>query len=56
MFSRTLLFRQILSELKRFLTDNSHSQQLVRKICPFYGQIRLKGLLNNLPPAAVTYQ
>ena len=61
MFSRTLLFRQILSGLKRFqmdksckiphlsglkrfLTDNLYFESLVRKICPFYGQTRHRGL------------
>lgn len=43
MFSRTLVFRQILSGLKRFPVDEL-SQQLVRKIYPFYGQTRHMGL------------
>lgn len=57
MFSRTLLFRQILSGLKRFLTDNLFNlSHLSVKYALFTDKFGLGDCLHDLSPAAVTYQ
>lgn len=56
MFSRTLLFRQILSGLKRFLRDNLYLSHLSVKYALFTDKLGLGDCLHDLSPAAVTYQ
>lgn len=57
MFSRTLLFRQILSELKRFLTDNLYNlSHLSVKYALFTDKLGLGDCLHDLFSSAVTYQ
>lgn len=57
MFSRTLLFRQILFGLKRFLTDNLlNLSHLSVKYALFTDKFGLGDCLHNLFSSAVTYQ
>ena len=57
MFSRTLLFRQILSGLKRFLTDNLFNlSHLSVKYALFTDKFGLGDCQHNLFSSAVTYQ
>lgn len=57
MFSRTLLFRQILSGLKRFLTDNLFNlSHLSVKYALFTDKFGLGDCLYDLFSSAVTYQ
>lgn len=56
MFFRTLLFRQILSGLKRFLTDNLYLSHLSVKYALFTDKLGIGDCLRNLFSAAVTYQ
>lgn len=55
MFSRTLLFRQILSRLKRFPVDEL-SQHLSVKYALFTDKLGLGDCQHNLFSSAVTYQ
>lgn len=57
MFSRTLLSRQILSGLKRFLTDNLFNlSHLSVKYALFADKFGIGDCLHNLFSSAVTYQ
>lgn len=56
MFSRTLLFRQILSGLKRFLTDLFNLSHLSVKYALFTDKLGIGDCLHNLFSSAVTYQ
>lgn len=57
MFSRTLLFRQILSGLKRFPADNLFNlSHLSVKHALFTDKLGIGDYLHNLFSSAVTYQ
>ena len=56
MFSRTLLFRHILSGLKRFLTDLFNLSHLSVKYALFTDKLDLGDCLRNLFSPAVAYQ
>lgn len=57
MFSRTLLFRQILSGLKRFPADKPRNIPHLSGLKRFLtDKLGLGDCLHDLSPAAVTYQ
>lgn len=56
MFSRTLLFRQILSRLKRFQTDKLYFHHLSVKYALFTDKLGIGDCLHDLFSSAATYQ